>query len=89
MNEYTPIWRVYVLKPLKGRERKHTLACFRVGASNEAEAKAKVQRERLDDSPWPDERIVACTRFGDAGAVIYDGAIMLTPAEAAKRFPVA
>lgn len=89
MSEYTPIWRVYVLKPLKGRERKHTLACFRVGATNEAEAKAKVQRERLDDSPWPNERIVACTRFGDAGSVIYDGGVMLTPAEVAQRFPSA
>lgn len=88
MSEYTPMWRVYVLKPLKGRERKHTLACFRVGADTEAEAVYKVQRERLDDSPWPGERIVACTRFGDAGSVIYDGAFMLTPAEVAQRFSV-
>jgi hypothetical protein len=88
VSEYTPIWRVYVLKPLKGRERKHTLVCFRVGAANADEAKAKVQRERLDDSPWwPGERIVGCTRFGDAGAVIYDGAFMLTPEEVAKRYP--
>ena len=86
MSEYTPMWRVYVLKPLQGRERKQTLATFRVGAPTEAEARAKVQRERLDDTPWSGERIVACTRFGDAGAVIYDGCFLLTPAEAAQRF---
>jgi hypothetical protein len=88
VSEYTTIWRVYVLKPLKRRERKHALAIFRVGAADETEAKAKVQGERLDDdAPGSGERIVGCTRFGDAGAVIYDGALMLTPAEIAHRFP--
>lgn len=87
MSGYTPIWRVYVLKPLRGRERKHTLAIFRVGAATAEDAKFKVQRERLDDSPHRGERIVGCTRFGDAGDVVYDGCVLLTPAEAAKRYP--
>ena len=81
-----PIWRVYVLQPLKARQRKHSVHTYRVGADSAEDAVAKVRAELADRITHdPAQRIVHVSKFGMSDSVIMDGVFTMTPAEAAAK----
>ncbi len=74
-----PIYRVYVAEPLFGRQRKHTVMIYRVGADSATEAIAAVEAHIVAERAHKGLRIVACTPFGRSDAIVTDGAIHWTP----------
>ncbi len=75
------IWRVYLLKPLGPRERKHTVYCYRVGATDIDAAMSKV-RAYCDDPIRADWQIISASRFGPCDSVVFDGTYTQTKEQA-------
>lgn len=80
------IYRVHVLKPIEGRQRKHMVHLYRVGAESPDAAISAVLRE-IKSRPGfitRDWRIVGCSDFSSVGAVILDGVYACGIEEAKK-----
>lgn len=84
--EDLPVWKVYVLHPLIGRQRKHTVMVYRVGAQTKEKAISAVRSDILHDEHYAHKglRIVACTEFSRAGRVVCDGVVHWEPERAAN-----
>lgn len=87
MSDLVEVYRAKVVLPLSGRERKHTVFWYRVGATSKDDALAKVRKaieERNADGfsakGW---RIVWVGRFCSVEAVILDSASTETKEDAA------